>query len=72
MLFYLTTLGLARFLTEDVPTPKEGQPPEKNKEIFLAIEACMNSDFLCQNYILNSLNDVLYKVYNPLKTSKLL
>lgn len=70
MLFYLTTLGLARFVVETVPTPEEGQTPENNKEVFLAIDAWKHSDFLARNYILNSLEEVLYKVYCPIKTAK--
>ncbi|KAI3471415.1 hypothetical protein Pfo_030779 [Paulownia fortunei] len=48
MLFYMTTLNLARFLREDAPT----------------------SDFLCRNYILNGLDNILYNVYSLVKTTK--
>ncbi|CAN1167733.1 hypothetical protein LINPERPRIM_LOCUS18818, partial [Linum perenne] len=67
MYFYLTTLGLQKFIKESVPTPDE-QVPEKDR--FLAIEAWKHSDFLCKNYILNGLADTLYTVYAPLSTSR--
>lgn len=46
MLFYLTTLNLARFLTEDAPKLSEG---ETDKQAFNAVEAWKHSDFLCRN-----------------------
>ncbi|GKE30579.1 hypothetical protein Tco_1445963, partial [Tanacetum coccineum] len=51
--FYLTTLGLARFLKETVPQvepPAEGQSANAQ-----AVEAWKYSDFLCHNYVLNGL-----------------
>ncbi|KZV49453.1 hypothetical protein F511_13228 [Dorcoceras hygrometricum] len=67
MLFYLTTLNLARFLTEEVPTLKEG---EQNAESVSAVEAWNHSDFLCRNYVLNGLSDALYNVLCEKKTAK--
>ncbi|KZV54798.1 hypothetical protein F511_04420 [Dorcoceras hygrometricum] len=67
MLFYLTTLNLARFLTEEVPTLKEG---EQNAESVSTVEAWNHSDFLCRNYVLNGLADVLYNVFCENKTAK--
>ncbi|GJZ17134.1 hypothetical protein Tco_0553257 [Tanacetum coccineum] len=61
MFFYLTTLGLARFLKETVPQvepPAEGQSSNAQ-----AVEAWKHSDFLCHNYVLNGLIDPLYNVY---------
>ncbi|GJY38497.1 hypothetical protein Tco_0424861 [Tanacetum coccineum] len=61
MFFYLTTLGLARFLKETVPQvepPAEGQSSNAQ-----AVEAWKHSDFLCHNYVLNGLIDSLYNVY---------
>ncbi|KAI5333426.1 hypothetical protein L3X38_023557 [Prunus dulcis] len=37
-----------------------------------ASDAWNESDFLCRNYILNGLSDVLYNVYSPIKTAKAL
>ena len=37
MLFYLTTLNLARFLQEDAPALKED---ETDKQVVAAVEAC--------------------------------
>ena len=56
MLFYLTTLHLARFLQEDPPEP--------------ATDAWTQCDFFCRNYILNGLDDSLYNVYSPITTTK--
>ncbi|KZV52213.1 hypothetical protein F511_07168 [Dorcoceras hygrometricum] len=67
MLFYLTTLNLARFLTEEVPTLKER---EHNAESVSAVEAWNHSDFLCRNYVLNGLSDALYNVFCEKKTAK--
>ncbi|KZV55089.1 hypothetical protein F511_30551 [Dorcoceras hygrometricum] len=67
MLFYLTTLNLDRFLTEEVPTLKEG---EHNAESVSVVEAWNHSDFLCRNYFLNGLADALYNVFCEKKTAK--
>ncbi|KZV45391.1 hypothetical protein F511_05555 [Dorcoceras hygrometricum] len=58
--YKFTTLNLARFLTEEVPTHKEG---EQNAESVSAVEAWNHSDFLCRNYVLNGLSDALYNVF---------
>ncbi|XP_073138296.1 uncharacterized protein [Henckelia pumila] len=67
MLFYLMTLNLARFLSEDAPKLKEG---EGVVESISALEAWNHSDFLCRNYVLNGLADSLYNVYCEKKTAK--
>ncbi|KAH9768531.1 hypothetical protein KPL71_011635 [Citrus sinensis] len=67
MFFYLTTLNLARFLTEDAPKPKEG---ETNVQVASAIDAWHHYDFLCKNYVMNGLSDSLYNVYIGKKTAK--
>ncbi|KZV48683.1 hypothetical protein F511_26131 [Dorcoceras hygrometricum] len=67
MLFYLTILNLATFLTEKVPTLKEG---EHNAESVSTVEAWNHSDFLCRNYVLNGLADALYNVFCEKKTAK--
>ncbi|GKE34380.1 hypothetical protein Tco_1453702, partial [Tanacetum coccineum] len=61
MFFYLTTLGLARFLKETAPQvepPAEGQ--SSNAQAVQDVEALKHSDFLCHNYVLNGLIDPLY------------
>ncbi|KAL6334035.1 hypothetical protein AAG906_000090 [Vitis piasezkii] len=67
MLFYLTTLNLARFLHEECPILEEG---ETNKEKVAVVDAWKHSDFLCRNYVLNGLDNTLYNVYCSLKTAK--
>ena len=66
MVFYLTTLNLARFLAEVAPK----QPDNADAQTLSAIEAWNHSDFLCRNYVLNSLHDSLYSVYAAYKTAK--
>ena len=71
MLFYLTTLNLARFLKEEAPVPNEN---EQDREVALqmatAIDAWKHSDFLRRNYFLNGLHDTLYNVYSAKTTAK--
>ena len=52
MLFYLTTMNLENITREDVPKATTDPP---TREMLLTIEAWMQSDFLCRNYILNRL-----------------
>ncbi|XXG40597.1 hypothetical protein AAC387_Pa01g1276 [Persea americana] len=67
MLFYLTTLNLARFLHEEAPALKKD---ETDKQVVAAVEAWKHADFLCRIYILNGLDNTLYNVYCSLKTTK--
>ncbi|KAF3659430.1 hypothetical protein FXO38_12645 [Capsicum annuum] len=67
MFFYLTTLCLQRFTSEDAPEVPEGT---SKKEHFMIVEAWKHSNFLCRNYILTALQDDLYNVYSGTKTSK--
>ncbi|KAK3003471.1 hypothetical protein RJ639_019380 [Escallonia herrerae] len=55
ILFYLTTLNLARFLQEDAPDL--GENPDW--QTVAAVDAWKHSDFLCKNYILNGLDNAL-------------
>ncbi|KAK3001561.1 hypothetical protein RJ639_021568 [Escallonia herrerae] len=68
MLFYLTTLNLARFLQEDAPDL--GENPDL--QIVAAVDAWKHLDFLCKNYILNGLDNALYNVYSPMVNAKAL
>ena len=69
MLFYLTTLNLSRFLSEDAPKLPEGLT---DAQAVNAIDAWKHSDFLCRNYVMNCLHDSLYNVYQIHKTAKAL
>ncbi|XP_048318866.2 uncharacterized protein LOC125418693 [Ziziphus jujuba] len=66
MLFYLTTLGLVRFLTKDAPPSDE----ESDKENLMAVDVWKNSNYLCWNYVLNGLCDTLYRVFYVTKSAK--
>ncbi|KAK3030145.1 hypothetical protein RJ639_037666 [Escallonia herrerae] len=68
MLFYLTTLNLARFLQKDAPDL--GENPDR--QTVAAMDAWKHSDFLCKNYILNGLDNALYNVYSPTINAKAL
>ncbi|KAF3659965.1 hypothetical protein FXO37_13729 [Capsicum annuum] len=67
MFFYLTTLCLQWFTSEDAPEVPEGT---SDKVRFVIVEAWKHSNFLFRNYILSGLQDDLYNVYNGTKTSK--
>ena len=67
MLFYLTTLNLARFLQENAPALKEN---ETNRQVVAAVEAWKHADFLCRNYLLNGLDNTLYNVYCTFNTAR--
>ena len=67
MLFYLTTLNLARFLREDNPICNEN---ETNRQVIATVDEWKHSDFLCKSYILNGLDNTLYNVYSLIKTAR--
>ena len=67
MLFYLITLNLARFLTEEALKLKED---ECDIQVISAVDAWKHFDFLCGNYVMNALTDSLYNVYTDKKTTK--
>ena len=67
MLFYLTTLNLAAYLREDIPSLEEG---ETDCLTVATVEAWKHADFLCKNYILNGLKNTLYNVYCTIPTAK--
>lgn len=66
MRFFLTTLGLAKFLVETVPIMRN----DGDTMSFAAVEAWKHSDYICKNHILNSLDKILYKIYCKVETSK--
>uniref|UniRef100_A0A1S4DRH9 Retrovirus-related Pol polyprotein from transposon TNT 1-94-like beta-barrel domain-containing protein n=1 Tax=Nicotiana tabacum TaxID=4097 RepID=A0A1S4DRH9_TOBAC len=65
--FYLTTLSLQHFISEDVPVLGEETP---ENERFMVTKAWKHFYFLCKNYILSCLEDDLYNVYSIMKTSR--
>ena len=67
MLFYLTTLNLTSFLTEDAPKFKED---ERNIEVISVVDAWKHSDIRCKNYVMNALTYSLYNVHLDKKTTK--
>ncbi|CAL5433059.1 unnamed protein product [Camellia sinensis] len=67
MLFYLTTLNLARFRCEDAPILKED---ETDRQVVAAVDAWKHADFLCRNYVLNGLDNTLYNVYKDISLSE--
>ena len=67
MLFYLTTLNLTRFLTENTPKLREDK---LDIQVFSVVDAWKYSDFLGRNYVMNGLPDSLYNVYSNNKTTK--
>lgn len=61
MLFYLTTLNLSKSLNEIAFTLKE---LESDTQTMAAINVRKYRDFLCQNYILNGIDNKLYNVFS--------
>ncbi|CAM8965270.1 unnamed protein product [Rhodiola kirilowii] len=60
MHFYLRQLGLARYLTEETPTVSD---EECDPQVLMTFNTGKDEDYMCRNYVLNSLNDTLYNVY---------
>jgi len=58
-LFYLTTLNLAKFLTEEAPKSSQNK---SDPTIMVTVDAWNHIDFTCKNYILNELDNILYNV----------
>ena len=67
MLFYPTTLNLARFLTEEAHKLKEDK---RDIQVISVVDAWKHYDFLCRNYVMNALIDYLYNVYSDNKLAK--
>ena len=68
MLFYLTTLHLAMYLYEEAPKQKEGDAADF--QTVATIDAWKQENFLCKNYILNGLDNMLYNVYSVKESAK--
>ncbi|CAM8973000.1 unnamed protein product [Rhodiola kirilowii] len=67
MHFYLTQLGFARYLSEDTPRVAEN---EFDNRVLMAYNAWKDAENLYRNYVLNNLNDVLYKMYYTKSSAK--
>ena len=67
MLFYLTVLNLARFLTEKAPKLKED---ERDIRVISVMDAWKHFDFLFRNYVMNTLTDSLNNVCTDKITTK--
>jgi hypothetical protein len=67
MLFYLTILNLAKFLTEKALKSSKNKfdPPTMG-----VVDACNHIDFMCKNCILNGLDNTLYNMYNSITSTK--
>ena len=51
--------------------PGRGSPESgTDRDSVLAVDAWTQGDYLCQNYILNGLDDSLYNVYSPITMVK--
>ncbi|KAL6561368.1 hypothetical protein OROMI_016969 [Orobanche minor] len=49
MMFYLTTLGLSRFLKEEASKYDE----DSDQQTLMAIDSSKTYDYLCGNYVMN-------------------
>ncbi|KZV35478.1 hypothetical protein F511_35865 [Dorcoceras hygrometricum] len=67
MLLYLTTLSMSRYLIEEPSVVTESDNDTQRRT---AVDVWNHNDLLCHNYILKSLDDVLYCVYSSDKTAK--
>ena len=69
MIFFLTTLNLAKVLKEVAPVLAED---ETDATVVAAEQSWRYQDFLCKHYILQSLDDTLYNVYCSKESAKAL
>ncbi|XP_058219546.1 uncharacterized protein LOC131330068 [Rhododendron vialii] len=67
MLFYLTTLNLAKWLVEEAPVIAEDDPDTQKR---IDVARWKEHDYMCKNYILNALDDSLYSVYGEAPSAK--
>ena len=66
MFFYLVTKKVASKCSSIKPTRVEPPTDENTKEI----KDWVDFDYMCKNYILNSLADDLYDYYSPMDSAK--
>ncbi|XP_021810132.1 uncharacterized protein LOC110753527 [Prunus avium] len=60
-------MNLAHVVREEAPKTNENP---MSKETMMTIEARKQSDFLCENYIRNRLDDTLYDIYSSYNSAK--
>lgn len=65
IMFYLTTLNLVRFVTEDKPVENEADP-----QSVAAIKDWSHGDYMCRHSILMSLDDSLYQIFYEKSSAK--
>ncbi|XP_070015419.1 uncharacterized protein [Nicotiana sylvestris] len=65
--FWLTTLDMQKFTSEEPPVPAADM---LDNEKFMIVKAWKQAYFLCKGYILSTLEDDLYNVLNVMNTSK--
>jgi len=66
-MFYPTILNLTKFL---IKYASKLFDDEYNLTIGVTIDAWNHNDFMCKNYILNYLENILYDVYSFIKKYK--
>ena len=62
-------LLLGHSASSQIPTRRSTRSGTDRDSVF-AVNAWIQGDFLCRNYILNGLDDSFYNVYNPITTVK--
>jgi hypothetical protein len=67
MLFYVTSLNLAKFLIGEVPKLLDD---ESNTSTMTIVDALNHNDLVCMNYIWNEFGNTLYDVYILIKSVK--
>lgn len=69
MIFYLATLSLTKFLTEEVPKLSDD---EYDPTTMTIMDAQYHNNVMCKNYILNGLDNTLDGVHSSIKSAKAL
>ncbi|XP_062102817.1 uncharacterized protein LOC133812980 [Humulus lupulus] len=70
MLFFLPIKKVNTVLTSDKPTVSEKEDNDEKEKQTKALDAWVENDFLCKNFILNGLSDDLYDYYNSDQNAK--
>ncbi|XP_062114213.1 uncharacterized protein LOC133825265 [Humulus lupulus] len=70
MLFFFRMKNVNFALTTDKPTVSENAENDEKDKQTNGLEAWVENDFLCRNFILNGLSDDLYYYYNSNKNAK--
>src|SRR4051812_20034177 len=67
MVFYLTTLGLVKYLTEEPPSKDDG---DEDLDFIKTRDSWSHNEFLCRHHVINCLSDSLYDVYSAKTSAK--